>query len=422
MEEESEGVYGLTVVLGENRWETFQIWENGDPDKVLHPGTHWADQDAPVIGPCRGAQFGRFATWRLSGRAVKVLLVNEEQAREMQLGSNFFVKSVLERGGETELRTQVAFPEDYQPDGYKDAAAEDMPILEQNSECIGIPGDRYRVRLFVSSKQHRRVEWRKLPPPSGTSLEEAPSHLHKYFVTGDFNHWTFLEMDEVVPANTGGVINKKTRRFKAQIQLLCDGGRFQVVRDKDWDQTFYPDREGGNDSAVLGPDAYGQDIDWCLNGKAGDVFEVEFQRTCVGGADEKQITWRHVKNSPLNPEEMESQSYSIVGSWTDFMQRENMTYHENNSSWVAEVKIGKSGCEFFQLLLNENWLAAVYPNSNEANFRDPGHKLLGPDAQGSSSYWALGRHQEDCLSEGDTVRVSLQVAGRTPQAVHWEKC
>lgn len=61
--------------------------------------------------------------------------------------------------------------------------------------------------------------------------------------------------------------------------------------------------------------------------------------------------------------------------------------------------------EFFQILLNGNWLAAVYPNSyeadcdrfvrpcaaapREADFRRNGHVVLGPDSRGGRSYWCL---------------------------------
>eukprot|EP00435_Cladocopium_sp_Y103_P041304 s673_g11.t1 len=86
MEAESKGVYAFTMVLGENRWETFQIWEDGDPDKVLHPGIHWADREQQVLGPSRQGVCGRFSTWRISGKPTKVRLLNEEQARELDMG------------------------------------------------------------------------------------------------------------------------------------------------------------------------------------------------------------------------------------------------------------------------------------------------------------------------------------------------
>lgn len=112
---------GITVVLelrvGENRWETFQIWVDADPDqaqlrsasetawKVLHPGSHWADRDTAVLGPSRQGVCGRYANWRISGKPTKVpwsrvstrldstlsescwqvRLLNEEQAADLDL-------------------------------------------------------------------------------------------------------------------------------------------------------------------------------------------------------------------------------------------------------------------------------------------------------------------------------------------------
>ena len=74
--------------------------------------------------------------------------------------------------------------------------------------------------------------------------------------------------------------------------------------------------------------------------------------------------------------------------------------------------------EFFQFLLDGNWLAAVYPIKG---------KVCGPDSRGGSCYWCL----ED-LAPGDLVRISLeagtrhghslaQVDSTGPKAVGWQK-
>ncbi|CAE7287457.1 ppsA, partial [Symbiodinium sp. CCMP2592] len=40
MKKESEGVFSCSVTLGENRWEQFQIWLDGDPLRCLYPEQH----------------------------------------------------------------------------------------------------------------------------------------------------------------------------------------------------------------------------------------------------------------------------------------------------------------------------------------------------------------------------------------------
>ncbi|CAE7846567.1 HERC1, partial [Symbiodinium sp. KB8] len=52
---------------------------------VLHPGVHWADRDASVLGPSRQGVCGRFATWRVSGKPTQVKLCNEDYVRRLHI-------------------------------------------------------------------------------------------------------------------------------------------------------------------------------------------------------------------------------------------------------------------------------------------------------------------------------------------------
>ncbi|OLQ11910.1 Phthiocerol synthesis polyketide synthase type I PpsA [Symbiodinium microadriaticum] len=51
MKKESEGVFSCSVTLGENRWEQFQIWLDGDPLRCLYPEQHKAPSKSSVCGP-----------------------------------------------------------------------------------------------------------------------------------------------------------------------------------------------------------------------------------------------------------------------------------------------------------------------------------------------------------------------------------
>eukprot|EP00913_Durusdinium_trenchii_P012511 g11747.t1 len=370
MEVESKGVYGFTMVLGENRWETFQIWEDGDPDKVLHPGSHWADMEASVLGPSRQAVCGRYATWRISGKPTKVRLLNEDQAQEMG--------EMLSYAGDVEIRMLTAFPGDYMPEGGE------IPVVDQDEQLLGMPGDRNACRVFLAS-------------------EEASA-------------------------------GSKARSFFTEVKLRSSEDVFQVVRNKDWDQAFYPQADTQN---LRGPDGYGVAKGWRLPGKAaGDVFRIHFRRTLPSsGVDDKSVSWSLQPPSASPSQELALQhSYCIVGSWSSFVSKDSMTFDQAKSTWLAEVQVGQSGMEFFQILLNGNWLAAVYPNSyeadcdrfvrpcaaapREADFRRNGHVVLGPDSRGGRSYWCL----QDGLEPGDRVQVMLEVdAVSMPKAVRWQK-
>ncbi|CAE8632295.1 unnamed protein product [Polarella glacialis] len=436
MEAESDGVYSFPVTLGENCWETFQIWEDDDPNKVLHPNCHWGDQDSDVCGPSRSAACGRFSTWRISGHPTKVRLINEEQAKQIKRSKT---EVMFQCHGGVELRTVVAFPGDYRPEGHE--SAEDisgMPVMESSSET-GRPGDRYRVCLHVFGK-NRRLEWRK----ASTSLREADASAeqvevpfqHSYYLSGDFNFWTFRQMEEVSgpgaegsSASSGSESRKQPRIFRAKVQLLKDGGVFQVVRDKDWDQTFYPEAGVTNPpgSSIVGPDAFGLGRGWPLGGKAGDIFEVEFRRSvATSGSDDRSVTWNRLEatGTALDYVEVMARSftYCVVGSWSHFTKREEMSFDEERQAWVADVVVGQTGLECFQVLLNGNWLAVVHPGTDQASFRDADHQLLGPELlSGTNLCWAIGKDEEDsALGPGDVVQILLEVGNDgLPRAIRW---
>eukprot|EP00438_Fugacium_kawagutii_P035037 Skav203867 [mRNA] locus=scaffold1031:146086:151115:- [translate_table: standard] len=230
--------------------------------------------------------------------------------------------------------------------------------------------DRCNTKETDGDGKYRCVEWQKLP---SVPQALAPS---SYYVVGDFNFWDFQPMQEETEASS------KSRSFVAEVRLRSSEDVFQVVRNKDWDQAFYPEADT---QELRGPDGYGVAKGWRLPGKAGDVFKIHFQRSLPSSGEDKKL------GAPV---------------------------FTAQSAWKAEVEVGKRGMEFFQFLLGGCWLAAVYPNEPEADFRKAGHAVLGPDSRGGSSYWRL----EDGLKAGDRVEVVLEVdAMAMPRAVRWQK-
>jgi len=399
MEVESEGVFGFTLALGENRWETFQIWENADPDKVLHPGSHWADRDAPVLGPSRQGVCGRYATWRLSGKPMQVRFCNEEQIHDLNLTPAS--EDMLIHAGDTEIRTFGAFPNDFAPP----EADGEMPVIEHDADLVGMAGDSYRIRLRVG--EYRKVDWHKIARPGPVEVLQPSS----YYVVGDFNHWGFQLMQEEASSSS------KSRSFVAEVRLTSDEDCFQVVRNRDWDQAFYPEGNATDAASLRGPDAYGTLKGWRLQGQAGDVFRIHFRRTMpTAGADEKFVSWaRSAANPPMNKELAVSIQYCVVGSWDNFKSKHNMEYDKDKSSWIADVLVRESGFELFHFLYDGNWMAVVYPDVNEA---PASAKPCGPDRGGAGRFWRL---EGSDLQPGDMARITLKVDASTPRAVSWEK-
>jgi len=245
MESEGNGVFAFTMTLGENRWEQFQIWLDGDSTKVLHPGQPKAFRDTPVFGPGDDAEG---CNWIIDGRSQFLTVDNN--------------------GTETPLET-----------------------LEQ-----GRPGDRYRIYLRIVGKW-RTVSWQKLQTSSPPGQTTPSYSSGRYFLAASWNQWAMEEMlpDESRP----GVFSK-------QVTVHNYGENFQIVRNLDWNQVLYPaDLRGDSNSEVLGPDDIGVDLVWHIDTRPGETFVIEFQRQVDLDNDDKQVSWRRL-DAVRAPDERET--------------------------------------------------------------------------------------------------------------------
>mmetsp|Transcript_54923 Transcript_54923/g.96307 ORF Transcript_54923/g.96307 Transcript_54923/m.96307 type:complete len:882 (-) Transcript_54923:263-2908(-) len=110
MQWEGDGVYGQTVTIGEQGYELFQIWLDGDSKKILHPVLEWSAEGTAVMGPDEEVESS--SSWAIDTRDAAA--VQDE-----------------EWSGEGDAKT------------------------------TGKPGERYRVRLHVCGK-FRMVDWSKI--------------------------------------------------------------------------------------------------------------------------------------------------------------------------------------------------------------------------------------------------------------------
>lgn len=238
MEAEGDDTFGFTVTLGENRWEQFQIWLDGDPARALHPGAEKAPKETPVYGP-------------------------EEEAH----GLNWLIDG---RGGAG-------------------------PWVEATSDT-GLPGDQYRVQLRVAGKW-RTVTWQKLEsqPEQGRRLP-APAPAASYYVAGSWCDWELVEMAPVV---------ESPGLFRLDVALSGFGGEFQIVRNLDWAQVFYPDCAAAtleSDAKVWGPDDWGHGYNWSIAGNPGDAVRIEFRRVVdADGGDARSVAWRRIGGGAALP-------------------------------------------------------------------------------------------------------------------------
>merc|ERR1712129_507144 len=94
--------------------------------------------------------------------------------------------------------------------------------------------------------------------------------------------------------------------YAFEVFLYDPGERFfQVVRNMDPGQVFYPAQN--DDNSVMGPDGDNSGQCWELDGTAGDVFRIEFQRSFELGLDVKQISFHRIGTRTLREEQERKQ-------------------------------------------------------------------------------------------------------------------
>eukprot|EP00413_Alexandrium_margalefii_P046685 CAMPEP_0204606950 /NCGR_PEP_ID=MMETSP0661-20131031/59388_1 /ASSEMBLY_ACC=CAM_ASM_000606 /TAXON_ID=109239 /ORGANISM="Alexandrium margalefi, Strain AMGDE01CS-322" /LENGTH=1037 /DNA_ID=CAMNT_0051618313 /DNA_START=45 /DNA_END=3158 /DNA_ORIENTATION=+ len=257
MDVDGDGVYGFTLTLGENRWEQFQIWLDGDPTRVLHPGVPRVQQSSEVYGPepewIGGAQACRTGTspsWMIDGRQELVEYPRPADA----------VKALKDKD---------------------EAEAENIMVGMTEA---GKAGDQYRVQLEIKGKW-RMVTWEKLPSTSSEDVAKG-----KYYVSASWRNWELEEMveDQVTPGT-----------YTLEAMLFYGTGSFQIIRNEDWAEVFYPNPDTAAAETVMGPDDLGGDLSWTIDGKAGDKFSIQFQRSFEDGKDAKKVSWTHTGHEPV---------------------------------------------------------------------------------------------------------------------------
>jgi len=256
MEEADEGVWTGTVVLGDNRYEQFQVWLDGSEQRVIHPGTSKAPCNTPVQGPQEREHCSSY-TWLIDGRPLLV---------------------PLESVGLPSASTKGTPPS-------ADPSA--LQLTELPNRDRGEPGSKYRVRLRVAGK-FRIVDWERV-----AEEQLAVPVASSYYVVASWNNWEFKEM--MCDGSSVGLWSCD--------ELLEDGdGEFTIVRNKDWSQAFYPSDFSFASTAVCGPDDWGRGLSWVIEGSPGDVFRVSFRREVAGpGQDDREVSWQRVRQAePAN--------------------------------------------------------------------------------------------------------------------------
>lgn len=228
----SNGQFTYQMNLGENRWEKFQIWLDGDKTRRLHPGKG--------IHSCIGPEnVDGSSCWWINGR-----------------------------------------PGVHVHDGHEEITTPDT----------GLIGTKYTIALRITGK-YRSVEWARLEPSDKDkqAIESAPlkGSEANYFLSPAWMGHHDLEKMEKDPSVPG--------RYFIDIRLPVSFNAFQIVREGDWDQVIYPrDPEAGPDVPVCGPDHMSADLYWLLHSHPGETYRISFVRTSQAGLDSMKVSWERL--------------------------------------------------------------------------------------------------------------------------------
>lgn len=243
MVNQGQGCHSLVITLGDNRWEQFQILIDGNENKLLHPYSYKSPKGTQIHGPSDCDEIGRSCTWLIDGRSPE--------------------EEVPHNDGENGL-----------------------PLVSSASSTadVGKPGDKYLISIHVAGKW-RTVTWRRFEINAEDDAVSTSS-TGRFYVAGAWNQWAFDEMKSDP---------SEPRLHTLEVTLSRAISNFQIVRNRDWSQTFAPATRGaGPDTRVLGPEDRYEGLMWSLAGTVGETYRIEFRRNVDGNSDVKQITWRQI--------------------------------------------------------------------------------------------------------------------------------
>jgi len=370
MEAEENGVWGITLTLGDSRWERFQICLDGDANRVLHPGGLRAEKGAPVLGPDEAFHKD---SWIIDGRENYPFLgmaVNDDGAQEPS-----------------------------------------WLYLETDPIDRGMPGDQYRVRICVKGK-YRTVNWEKIgsgPAPPVSS----------YSIIGSWNDWTPVPM--VASKSEFGM-------FEVEMRSTTVGAFFQIIRNGDWGQVIYPSQDEADTTAVvMGPDEPMSNY-WLIPCEQGDNYKIKFSLAAgtatadkdtlaLPGESGKKVSWELINNVPLSAEERDAlgrPSYYVYGADVPLTKM-----NWNGQYYQFIVELGRSATMSFILTLNGSLSQLIYPSEDGASPHSP-HEIVGPTNIGSSSFWTIGAHESDDAIPGRRYEIKLFCAkDGSPTKISW---
>jgi len=214
----------------------------------------------------------------------------------------------------------------------------------------------------------RKVTWENVPEDSGPS--EFQTYQHTYFIVGS---WTSHRMFDMTPVPGERGVHEYTFRIGPS-----GTEHFQIVRDGDPEQVFYPayPRAQRSSVPVRGPDHLGARKFWVVSGEQGELTTVRIQvqnghvlveaSTRSGGTRK----WESVDGR-------NRKSFFVTGSWLPgFVPMEG----DGFDVYKLQMTMTSRESEEFQIVMDEDTGRAYYPENG--GYASGQLFVCGPDADG----------------------------------------
>jgi len=237
--------------------------------------------------------------------------------------------------------------------------------------------------------------------------------------------------------------DSSTKGYTYSLRLSANGWEsFQILCDGDWNRAIHPDVSDGcphEPMIVCGPDDEGHGKNFTVGrhqkdgGKEGVCYSISLSIKGDGGPE--KVDWKKldstdsvavslVKEAKANEPKLRlgpSQGHPyMVGTWNNWGSPIPMGWVEAEQHYSFDLKLGSSGWDSFQILINGEWRRCVHPDKKDG-CPHVQHSVLGPDADGDRKNWTVGKHPLDKGGEGVRykVRLFLKVKGGWPEKVDW---
>jgi polyketide synthase-associated protein len=210
---------------------------------------------------------------------------------------------------------------------------------------------------------------------------QASAFAHKYYITGSFLNWSLEEMMSIdKPGTHEGAITIG----------LAGRADFQIVRDRDWNQTLHPleDKPRSSADPVMGPSDAANGKCWSAFGNIGEQVQVKLSveegKFTVGVVSRSKGTQAFRSGS-------QRRAYHVTGTfnaWSTDREDSEMTPDEKAPGiYHLRMVIGTRNFEEFQILVNGDWKRRLHPTAARSQ---SGKGILdGPDSIGDGFNWRI---------------------------------